>query len=63
MWCWKRVEKTKWSERITNEEFLERIGKKRKLLNNILEKNPIGLAIFQEENAFIMTSLKERWQK
>jgi hypothetical protein len=44
MWCWRRVEKIKWSEKVTNELVLERIGEKRTLLNNILRRkaNLIG---------------------
>ena len=30
------MEKIKWSEKVTNEQVLERIGEKRTLLNNIL---------------------------
>ena len=37
MWCW-RTEKIKWSEKVTNEQVLERIGDKRTLLNNILRR-------------------------
>jgi hypothetical protein len=29
MWCWKRMEKIKWSEKVTNEQVLKRIGEKR----------------------------------
>jgi hypothetical protein len=36
MWCWRRMEKIKWSEKVTNEEVLERIGEKWPLRNNIL---------------------------
>ena len=28
MWCWRRMEKIKCSEKVTNEEVLERIGEK-----------------------------------
>ena len=38
MWCWKRMEKIKWSEKLTNEQVLDRIGEKRTLLNNILRR-------------------------
>ena len=38
MWCWKRMEKIKWSEKVTNEQVLDRIGEKRTLLNNILRR-------------------------
>ena len=29
MWCWRRIEKIKWSEKVTNEQVLDRIGEKR----------------------------------
>jgi hypothetical protein len=38
MWYWRRIEKIKWSEKVTNEQALERIGEKRTLLNNILRR-------------------------
>jgi hypothetical protein len=44
MWCWRKMEKIKWSEKVTNEQFLERIVEKRTLINNILHRkaNLIG---------------------
>jgi hypothetical protein len=36
VWCWRRMEKIKWSKKVTNEQVLEYIGEKRTLLNNIL---------------------------
>ena len=36
MWCWRRKEEIKWSEKVTNEEVLECVRDKRMLLNNIL---------------------------
>ena len=40
------MEKIKFSDNVTNEEVLERIGEKRTLLNNILLRGrPIGLVI------------------
>ena len=35
VWCWRRMEKIKCSEKVAN-EVLERIGENRTLLNNIL---------------------------
>ena len=37
MWCWRTIEKIKWSAKITN-EFVECIGEKRTLQNIILHK-------------------------
>ena len=36
MWCCRRMEKIKLSEKVTNEQVLDRIGEKRTLINNIL---------------------------
>ena len=38
MWCWRRMEKIKWSEKVTNEQVLGRIGENRTLINNILRR-------------------------
>ena len=35
IWRWRRMKKVKWSEKVTNEQVVERIGEKRILLNNI----------------------------
>ena len=34
IWCWRRIDKIKWSEKVTN-EVLEHIGEEKRLLNNI----------------------------
>ena len=38
MWRWRRMAKIKWSENVTNEQVLKRIGQKRTLLNDILHR-------------------------
>ena len=50
MWCWRRMEKIKWSEKVTNEQVLDRKGEKRTLLNNILrrEANWLGHILKKE---------------
>ena len=44
MWCCRRIEKIKWSEKVTNEEVLERMRETRTLLSHILriEANSLG---------------------
>jgi len=53
MWCWRRMGKIKWSEKVPNEQVIEHIGEKRTLLNNILRRktNWIGL-IFRRNFLF-----------
>ena len=35
MWCWRRMEKIRWTDRITNEEVLRRVEEKRNILETI----------------------------
>jgi len=35
MWCWRKMEKIKWTELKTNEEVLDLVKEKRTLLNNL----------------------------
>ena len=44
------MEKIIWSEKVTDEEFVERIGEKRTFLNNSLlrKKKTIGMVLFWE---------------
>ena len=38
MLCWRRMEKIKWSERVSNEQVLDRVGEIKTLLKNILRR-------------------------
>ena len=46
IWCWRRVKRIKWSEKVTDEQVLERTGEKRTALVVILCRITIGLVIF-----------------
>jgi hypothetical protein len=46
MWYWRRMEKIKWSEKVTNEQVLERIGEKRTFYIISYVEKPIWLATF-----------------
>ena len=41
MWCFRRIQKIKWSEKITIEQVLEVLGEKRTLRNNVLHRKVI----------------------
>ena len=40
-WCWRRMEKMQWPEKVTNEDVLQRLVEMRTFIHNI----PIGLVI------------------
>jgi hypothetical protein len=35
MWCWRRMEKFSWTDRVSNEEALLRVMEERNILNKI----------------------------
>jgi hypothetical protein len=65
MWCWRRMEKIKLSEKVTNEQVIGRIGEKRTLLNNILRRKANWIGHILRRNCLLhdviegqMTELK-----
>ena len=38
MWCWRRMEKKTWPQKVTNEQVFEHTGEKCTLINNILHR-------------------------
>ena len=53
MWCYRRIEKRKWSEEVTNEQVLDRIAEKRILLNNILRRKVNWIGHILRRNWFL----------
>ena len=53
MWCWRRMEKIKWSEEVTNEQVPEHIGKNMKLLNNILQREEDWISHILRRNCLL----------
>ena len=60
MWCWKRMEKIKFSEKVTNEQVIERIGEKRTLLNNILRRKANWIDYVPKMNCLLHDAIEDR---
>ena len=58
MWCWRRMEKLKWSYKVTNGQFLERIGEKMTFLNNILCRNAKLIGHILRRNCFLHDAIE-----
>ena len=58
IWCWRRMEKKKWSEKVTNEQVLERIGEKRTLLNNILRRKANWIGHILRRNCLLHDAIE-----
>ena len=57
------MEKIKWSEKVTNEEVLERIGEKRTLLNNILRRKSNWIGHIMRRNFLRHDAIEEQMTK
>jgi len=40
MWCWRRMEKISWTDRVRNEEVLLRVKEQRNILHEIRKRKP-----------------------
>jgi hypothetical protein len=60
MWCWRRMEKISWTERVRNEEILLRVKEQRNILDEISKRKLTELVTFCVETAFYNGLLKER---
>ena len=58
MWCWRRMEKIKWSEKVTNEQVFDRIGEKRTLLNNILRRKANWIGLILRRNCLLLDAVE-----
>ena len=52
------MKKIKWSEKITNEQVLERIGEKRTLLNNILRRKANWIRYILRRNCLLCDAIE-----
>jgi hypothetical protein len=57
-WCFRRMEKIKCSEKVTNEQVLDRIREKRTLLNNILRRNANCIGHILRRNCFLPDAIE-----
>ena len=60
MWCLRRMEKIKQSEKVTNEQVLEHIGEKRILLNNILRRKANQIGHILRRNCLIYGAIQRQ---
>ena len=63
MWCWRRMEKIKWSEKVTNKQVLDREGEKRTLLNNILRRKANWIGHILRRNCLLHDAIEGQMTK
>ena len=60
VWCWRRMEKTSWTDYVRNEEVLLRVKEQRNILHEIRKRKTNRMVTFCVETAFYNRLLKER---
>ena len=60
MWCWRRMEKIKWSEKVTNEQVLDLTGEKRTLMNNTLRRKANWIVYILRRNCLLHDTIEEQ---
>jgi hypothetical protein len=60
VWCWRIKETIKWSDKVTNEQVLERVGEKCTFLNNILHRKANWVGQILRRNSFFIILLKDK---
>lgn len=62
MWLWRKMTKTSWTERKTNEKVLQEIGERRNLLGTILKRKTKLIGHLIRHNSFIENIFEGRLQ-
>jgi len=60
IWCWRKMEKINWTDRVRNEEVLLGVNEQRNILHEISKRRLTGLVTLWVETAFYNGLLKER---
>jgi len=60
MWCWRRMEKISWTDRVRNEEALLRVKEQRNILHEIRKRETNWIGHILPKTAFYNGLLKER---
>jgi hypothetical protein len=53
MWCWRRMEKISWTDRMRNEEVLHRVKEERNILNTIKRRKAKWIGHILRRNWFL----------
>ena len=62
IWCWKKMEKIKWTEKVTNEQVLKRIGQN-KILLNILHRKANWIGHILRRNCLLLDAIEGQMMK
>lgn len=62
MWLWRRVEKIKWTDKITNEAVLSRVEEERSFVNTVIKRKKAWIGHALRHDSLLMTVLEGRME-
>jgi hypothetical protein len=60
MWCWRRMEKISWTDRVRNEEVIHRVKGERNIVHTIKRRKANWIGHILRRNCILNQLLKER---
>jgi hypothetical protein len=60
MWCWRRMEKIRWIDRVRNEEVLHRVKEERNILHTIKRRKANWLGHILRRNCLLKHVIEEK---
>jgi hypothetical protein len=60
MWCWRRMEKISWTDRVKNKEVLHRLRKERNILHTITGREAHWFGHISRRNYLLKYIIEEK---
>ena len=62
MWCWRRIEKTSWTDHVRNEEVLLRVKEQRNILHKMRKRKANWIGQILRRNCLLQRVIEEKIQ-
>ncbi|KAI5715577.1 hypothetical protein M8J77_018806 [Diaphorina citri] len=62
MWCWRKMNKIKWTERMSNERVLQMVGERRQIMNMLEERRHRWIGHLYRHNDFMVAIIEGKRQ-
>ena len=60
MWCWRRMEKISWTDRVRNEDVLLRVNEQRNILHEIRKRKANWIGYILRRNCLLKQVMEEK---